>query len=62
MLACTILSRHLMVWKIFAPRFMYEGLSTYVCFAAILFGFGIVLRTHTVLTQLVIKLTKTKKQ
>lgn len=46
MLACTIHCRHLMVWKIFAPRFIYEGIATYIMFAALLIGFLLVIRIN----------------
>lgn len=46
MLACTIHCRHLMVWKIFAPKFIYEGITSYLGFAAIFVGFLISARVH----------------
>lgn len=54
MLACTIHCRHLMVWKIFAPRFIYEGIATYLIFGAILIGFLIVIRVHKAVNWLMI--------
>jgi phosphatidylinositol glycan class O len=56
MIACTILCRHLMVWKIFAPRFIYEGIATYVSFVAILVGFLLVMRVHKSVKSLISKL------
>lgn len=46
MLACTIHCRHLMVWKVFAPKFIYEGIATYVTYVAIVCGFLILVRLH----------------
>lgn len=46
MLSCTILCRHLMVWKIFAPRFIYEGIATYISLVCIIIGYSIALRVH----------------
>lgn len=58
MLACTILCRHLMVWKIFAPRFIFEGISSYVSFIAIVLGFLLLLRVHASVKRLVDKIVK----
>lgn len=58
MLACTILCRHLMVWKIFAPRFIYEGIGSYVSFIAIIFGFMLLMRIHWSVKLLVDKINK----
>jgi phosphatidylinositol glycan class O len=58
MIACTILCRHLMVWKIFAPRFIYEGISSYVSFVAIIVGFMLLLRVHKSVKSLVTKINK----
>lgn len=46
MMACTVHCRHLMVWKIFAPRFIYEGLASYAIFAAIVLAYALVMRCH----------------
>jgi GPI ethanolamine phosphate transferase 3 subunit O len=58
MIACTILCRHLMVWKIFAPRFIYEGISSYVSFIAIILGYMILMRVHVSVKSLVDKINK----
>lgn len=58
MVACTILCRHLMVWKIFAPRFIYEGIGCYVSFLAIIFGFVVLMRIHVSVKSLVDKINK----
>lgn len=56
MLACTVLCRHLMVWKIFAPRFIYEGIASYVSFLGIILGFALLLRVHKSVRTLVDKI------
>lgn len=53
MLACTIHCRHLMVWKIFAPRFIYEGLQSYVIFGAIFVAYALLVRLHFAFDSLV---------
>uniref|UniRef100_A0A1L8DJZ9 Putative glycosylphosphatidylinositol anchor synthesis protein n=1 Tax=Nyssomyia neivai TaxID=330878 RepID=A0A1L8DJZ9_9DIPT len=58
MLACTIHCRHLMVWKIFAPRFIYEGISTYILLGAILVSYLMLIRIHKAVVNLIIKCTK----
>lgn len=52
MLASTIHCRHLMVWKVFAPKFIFEGISSYVAFVAIVFGYLILVRLHAAVGQL----------
>ncbi|XP_059614511.1 GPI ethanolamine phosphate transferase 3 [Phlebotomus argentipes] len=58
MLACTIHCRHLMVWKIFAPRFIYEGISTYVLLGAILLSYLMLIRVHRAVVNLIVKFSK----
>ncbi|XP_073845761.1 phosphatidylinositol glycan anchor biosynthesis class O [Musca autumnalis] len=60
MLACTIHCRHLMVWKIFAPRFIYESIATFVSMPAIIVGFLLVLRIHKGVDRLISKINKNK--
>lgn len=60
MLACTIHCRHLMVWKIFAPRFIYETIATFVSMPAIIIGFFLILRIHKGVDTLIMKINKTK--
>jgi len=50
MLCVTIHRRHLMVWKIFAPRFIYEGATFLVVSLALVFTYSFVLRVHSRLT------------
>jgi GPI ethanolamine phosphate transferase 3 subunit O len=58
MIACTILCRHLMVWKIFAPRFIYEGISSYISFVVIVCGFMLLLRIHAAVKALIYRVNK----
>ncbi|XP_037050771.1 GPI ethanolamine phosphate transferase 3 [Bradysia coprophila] len=58
MLACTIHCRHLMVWKIFAPKFIYEGITSYLGFAAIIVGFLIAAKVHTATVSFIKKIAK----
>lgn len=58
MLACTIHCRHLMVWKIFAPRFIYEGIATFIYVPVLLAGFLMLARVHKAVVGLIHNLTK----
>lgn len=60
MLACTIHCRHLMVWKIFAPKFIYEGITSYLGFGAIIVGFLISARVHIAAVSYIKKIAKAK--
>ncbi|KAH8277868.1 hypothetical protein KR018_009256 [Drosophila ironensis] len=60
MLACTIHCRHLMVWKIFAPRFIFEALATFVSLPALIVGYLLVLRIHRGVDTLIKRINKTK--
>lgn len=56
MLAATIHCRHLMVWKVFAPKLIFEGLSLFVTIPSVLAGYLITLRITSELEQLLIRL------
>ncbi|EDW85727.1 uncharacterized protein Dwil_GK22996 [Drosophila willistoni] len=60
MLACTIHCRHLMVWKIFAPRFIYEALATFVSLPSLILGYLLLLRIHRAVDSLIKRINKTK--
>ncbi|XP_067629942.1 GPI ethanolamine phosphate transferase 3 [Eurosta solidaginis] len=60
MLSCTIHCRHLMVWKIFAPRFIYEGIGTFVSLAALIVGYSIIVRVNRALEGLIYKTNNLK--
>lgn len=60
MLACTIHCRHLMVWKIFAPRFIYEGITSYLSFGAIIIGYLILVRVHSSVERLMLRIALNK--
>lgn len=53
MIACTILCRHLMTWKVFAPRFIFEAIATYAVLLGILIGFLIIVRVHKAVARLI---------
>lgn len=50
MLSAAVLRRHLMVWKIFAPRFIFEGIGFIVSAAAILLGYAVYVRVQNVMS------------
>jgi len=50
MLSAAVLRRHLMVWKIFAPRFIFEALAMAVSLTGLLIGYVIFLRVLSVVT------------
>lgn len=58
MLACTIHCRHLMVWKIFAPRFIYEGIATFIYVPVLLVGYLVMTRVHKGVVGLIENLTR----
>ncbi|EDV36022.1 uncharacterized protein Dana_GF12178 [Drosophila ananassae] len=60
MMACTIHCRHLMVWKIFAPRFIYEALATFVSLPSLILGYLLLLRIHRAVDTLIKRINKTK--
>ena len=50
MLAAAIHRRHLMVWKIFAPRFIFEGIGCVVSFVFVTFGYMLFVRIQNCLS------------
>jgi len=50
MLAAAVLRRHLMVWKIFAPRFIFEGVGFFVTLASLLLAYLIFVRILNVVS------------
>jgi len=46
MLAAAVLRRHLMIWKIFAPRFIFEGVGMGVSLVAVVVGYSTFARIH----------------
>ena len=49
-----------MVWKIFAPRFIYEGIVTFVSMPAIIIGYLLIIRIHKGVDTLISKINKIK--
>ncbi|KAI4467979.1 phosphatidylinositol glycan [Holotrichia oblita] len=58
MLAATIHCRHLMVWKIFAPKFIFEAISLFVTIPSVLFGYVLLIRINGAVNKLVKALNK----
>lgn len=56
MLAATIHRRHLMVWKIFAPKLIFEGLGLFVVLICVLLSYLLVIRVTTQLERLLLQL------
>lgn len=60
MLAATIHCRHLMVWKIFAPKLIFEGIGLLVTLGSVLASFYMVFRIDQQMEHLVSRVTKTR--
>ncbi|GAB1865544.1 GPI ethanolamine phosphate transferase 3 [Camponotus japonicus] len=60
MLATTIHCRHLMVWKIFAPKLIFEGLGFLVTLGSVLASFYMVFRIDQQMEYLITKITKSR--
>jgi len=58
MLAATIHCRHLMVWNVFAPKFIFEGIAMFVSIGSVLLGILLFFRIHSQIEKLVNKLNK----
>lgn len=56
MAAAALLRRHLMVWKIFAPRFLFEAVNFLLTIPAVLFGFLLMMSVHAALVSWMKKL------
>ena len=57
-LAAALLRRHLMVWKIFAPNFIFEAIGFCVSLVSVMVGFLIFNRSLSVLTKWYCKIQK----
>lgn len=60
MLSATIHCRHLMVWKIFAPKLIFEAIGLLVTLAAVLAGYLFLMHVNRNLHRLVTKLRTTR--
>lgn len=58
MLAATIHCRHLMVWNVFAPKFIFEGIALFVTVGSVLLGYLLFMRIHSRVGRLVSELSK----
>lgn len=59
MMAATIHCRHLMLWTIFAPKFIFEGLGMFVTLASVLLSYLLLLRINRKVEHLILRLNKT---
>ncbi|ENN71984.1 hypothetical protein D910_08653 [Dendroctonus ponderosae] len=59
MLAATIHCRHLMVWSIFAPKFIFEAIALFITLGSVLVGYLVFIRINFQIERLVTKLNKT---
>lgn len=58
MLAATIHCRHLMVWKIFAPKLIFEAIGMLVTLGSVLLGYLLVIHINSKVNCLVVELNK----
>lgn len=58
MLAATVHCRHLMVWKIFAPKLIFEGLGLFVVLPCVLVSYLLVIQITTHIKALLLRLDK----
>ncbi|XP_066150813.1 GPI ethanolamine phosphate transferase 3 [Euwallacea fornicatus] len=58
MLAATIHCRHLMVWNVFAPKFIFEALGLFSTIGSVLLGYLVFLRINSQLERLLQRLNK----
>ncbi|XP_050294404.1 GPI ethanolamine phosphate transferase 3 [Anthonomus grandis grandis] len=58
MLAATIHCRHLMVWNVFAPKFIFEALALFFTILSVLVGYLIFTRVNFQVDKLITKLNK----
>ncbi|KAK9891009.1 hypothetical protein WA026_013342 [Henosepilachna vigintioctopunctata] len=56
MLAATVHCRHLMVWNVFAPKFVFEATGMLVTLISVIFGYLVLLRINYKLTKFIKKL------
>ncbi|GLH12441.1 GPI ethanolamine phosphate transferase 3 [Gryllus bimaculatus] len=61
MFAATIHCRHLMVWKIFAPKLIFEGLGLFVTIPSVLVAYLITIRITSELENLLSRLDKVQR-
>ncbi|XP_013403091.1 GPI ethanolamine phosphate transferase 3 [Lingula anatina] len=60
MLAAAVLRRHLMVWKIFAPRFIFQSVSFITIYVVVIMSVGLMQHVHSHLGGWLNRLEKTK--
>ncbi|KAG8131353.1 hypothetical protein E2320_017969, partial [Naja naja] len=60
-LAAMILRRHLMVWKVFAPKFIFEAVGFVVSCVSLLLGLGLVMRVDCAVSKWFKQITQQRK-
>ena len=61
-MAAAVLRRHLMIWKIFAPRFIFEGVGLGVSLASVLAGYAAFARIQNYVSCYYSSVNKTGKE
>lgn len=60
MLSATVHCRHLMVWKIFAPKLIFQGLGFLITLSSILITYFFVIRIDRQVEKLIARVTKNR--
>lgn len=60
MFAATIHCRHLMVWKIFAPKLIFEGISFFITVTSVLVSNLLILRIENRMERMISKLSSAR--
>ena len=58
MVAAMIHRRHLFVWKIFAPRFVFQAMSSFTVMAVSILSLLMIIRIQSALKKLISELSK----
>ena len=61
MLAATIHCRHMMIWKIFAPKLIFESVGMFVTLATVNISYLVLLRVNSKIDEFVTSLNKRYK-
>lgn len=61
MMSATIHCRHLMVWKIFAPKLIFESVALLTVLISLLASYALLIRVHTYMDDFISKLRKRYK-
>jgi phosphatidylinositol glycan class O len=58
MLAATIHCRHMMIWKIFAPKLIFESVGMFVTLAVVNLSYLVLVRVNFKIDRLIVSLNK----